>query len=479
MTLKRLTFLFALLAPLALAEGLPDLGEASQTDLPPQTERRIGESIMRDIRARDPAYVDDVEVDAYVNLLGRRLATANPDARQDFEFFVLREATLNAFALPGGFIGVHSGLILAAQSESELAGVVAHEISHVTQRHIARLVGKQGQAQITQLLAMAVAVLAARSNPQVTEAAMVAGAAAGVQTQLNYSRDFEQEADRIGVQTLERAGFDVRGMGTFFERLQKFGRLYENNAPGYLRTHPLTTERIADMENRIRQAHYRQVPDSAEFLLVRAKLRATQGAPREAVAEFETQLRERKYLSAAAARYGLAVAQLRNKNSGAAEREIAELRRLKLASPMLESLAAEAKVAQGDLTAAQRLYHEARVRFPQDRALLHGLIETLLAQGRAQDALELAGRESQLYPSDAALHGFLARSYATLGKRLQQHRAQAELYVLRGQLVAAIQQLDLAQKAGDGDFFEHSQVDARLRELRARQMEEAKQKLPM
>jgi len=471
------TLLFlAVLAPVALAEGLPDLGESSRTDLSPQMERRIGESIMRDIRLREPSYIDDVEVTAYLNSLAARLSAAAPEAGQSFELFALRDATLNAFALPGGYIGVHSGLILAAQSESELAGVLSHEMAHVTQKHLARLMGKQNQAQVAQWLAMAVAILAARSNSDVSQAAIVAGTAAGVQTMLNYSRDFEQEADRIGIQTLDRAGFDVRGMASFFERLQKFGRLYENNAPGYLRTHPLTTERIADMENRILRAQYRQVADSIDFQLVRAKLRATQGDLRDTLAEFESQLRERKYLSEAAARYGLAVTQMRARNYPAVEREVAELRRLKVASPMLDALATDVKKAQGDLAGALRLYREARARHPRNKALLYGQVDALLAAGQPQEALKTATDELQLTPSDAPLHGLQAKSYAALGKRLQQHRAQAELYVLQGQLMPAIQQLELAQKAGDGDFFEHSQVDARLRELRARQLEEMKQK---
>lgn len=477
-TLASLAFL-AILAPSAIAEGLPELGEASRSDLPPHVERRIGESIVRDIRLREPAYIDDVEIAAYLNSLGARLTAAMPEAGQSFEFFALRDATLNAFALPGGYIGVHSGLILAAQSESELAGVLSHEIAHVTQKHLARLMGKQNQAQVTQWLALAVAILAARSNSDASQAAIVAGTAAGVQTMLNYTRDFEREADRIGIQTLERAGFDVRGMASFFERMQKFGRLYENNAPGYLRTHPLTVERISDMENRILQAQYRQVADSTEFQLVRAKLRSGQGDPRDAVTDFETQLRERKYLSEASARYGLALAQMRARNYPAVEHELAELRRLKASSPMIDTLATDARKAQGDLSGALKLYREARVRHPRNRALLYGQIDALLANGQPQAALQTATDELQLTPSDAALHGLQAKSYAALGKRLQQHRAQAELYALRGQLVAAIQQLELAQKAGDGDFFEHSQVDARLRELRARQQEEARQKMPL
>ena len=468
-----------LLAPAVLADGLPDLGEASRADLSPQMERRIGESIMRDIRLREPSYIDDVEVAAYLNTLGARLSAASPEAGRRFEFFALRDATLNAFALPGGFIGVHSGLIQAAQSESELAGVLAHEMAHVTQKHLARLMGKQNQAQMAQWLAMAVAILAARSNSDLSQAAIVAGTAAGVQTVLNYSRDFEREADRIGIQILERAGFDVRGMASFFERMQKFGRLYENNAPGYLRTHPLTVERISDMEHRILQAPYRQVADSLEFQLVRAKLRAGAGEVRDAVTDFETQLRERKYLSETAARYGLAVAQMRARNFAAVERELIELRRLEAVSPMIDTLATDVRKAQGDLEAALALYREARSRHPRNKALLYGQIDALLAAGRPQQALRIASEELQLTPSDAPLHGLQAKSYAALGRRLQQHRAQAEMYVLQGQLLAAVQQMELAQQAGDGDFFEQSQVDARLRELRARQAEEAKQRLPM
>jgi predicted Zn-dependent protease len=476
--IRTLLAILFLLAPGARADGLPDLGESSRAELSPQMERRIGESIMRDIRLREPAYLDDAEVTGYINRLGLRLAAASPEARQDFEFFLLRDSTLNAFAMPGGFIGVHTGLILAAQSESELAGVLAHEISHVTQRHLARMLSKQNEVQWAQWLAIAVAVLAARSNSQVSQAAIMSGSAAGIQSQLNYSRDFEREADRIGILVVERAGFDVRGMASFFERLQKFGRLYENNAPAYLQTHPLTVERISDMENRVLLAQYRQVADSLDFLLVRAKLKAQQNTPREAVADFEAQLREKKYASAAAAHYGMGVARLRAKDPSGAEREVAELRRLKVASPMVDGLAADVRREQNDFAGAARILREARARPPQARALAYGLLETLLADHQPQEALRIATDELQLYPSDARLHGFQARSYAALGKRLQQHRAQAELYAQLGQLSAAVEQMQMAQKAGDGDFYEQSQVDARLRELRARLVEEMKQKQP-
>jgi beta-barrel assembly-enhancing protease len=464
--------------PVVMAEGLPELGEAAQADLSPQMEKRIGESIMRDIRLREPTYIDDPEVNGYLNQLGRKLASQSEEVRQDFEFFALRDATLNAFAMPGGYIGVHSGLILSAQSESELASVLAHEISHVTQRHLARMVNKQSQGQMASLLALAVAVLAARSNPDVAMGAALAGQGAAVQNQLNYSRDFEREADRLGLQLLERSGFDIRDMGAFFERLQKFGRLYENNAPAYLRTHPLTTERIADMGNRIQLRPYRQASDSLDFLLVRAKLRAQQGTPQDALIDFEAQVKERKYASEAAARYGLALASLRTNDLAVAEAQVAALRRAKAASPMIETLTADVRTRQRDVAGAVKILREAAARFPLDRAVAYALVEGLLADRRPDEALRLINGDVQNYTTDARMRGLQAKTYAFLGKRLREHWAQAEAYALQGQLLPAIEQLQLAQKAPDGDFYERSQVDARLREIKALHAEEQKRRKP-
>lgn len=463
-------------APAVFAEGLPDLGENAQSDLSPLMEKKIGESIMLEIRLKEPSYLDDPEITGYLNRIGRRLASNSEGARQEFEFFALRDPTLNAFAMPGGFIGVHTGLILAAQSESELASVLSHEISHVTQRHIARGVSKQSFSTATTLLSLAVAILASRHGSDAAQGALIAGQAAGVQQQLNYSRDFEREADRMGIQVLERSGYDVRGMGAFFERLQRYGRLYENNAPGYLRTHPLTTERISDMENRIQVLPYRQVPDSLDFTLVRAKLRAQEGSPEDAVTDFEVQVKERKAASEVAAHYGLARALLRAKNPAAAEAQVAELRRLKVASSMVETLAAELRRQRNDPAGAFKLLRAAAVQYPQERAISYALVEALLAANQAQEALNVTVADLQAYTTDAKMHALQAQTYATLGKRLQQHRAQGESYVLLGQLIQAIEQFELAQKSPDGDFYEHSQVDARLRELKKRQLDEMKQK---
>lgn len=464
-----------LLPPAGLAQGLPDLGELAQADLPPAVEQRIGQAMLNEYRM-SPDFVDDPEIVAYVSRLGQGLAAHVDETYQTFEFFVLSDKTLNAFAMPGGYIGLHTGLITAAESESELAGVLGHEISHVTQRHLARLFNKQNLSSVPMMVAMALALLAARNNSQAAIGGVAAAGAAGMQSQLNYSRDFEREADRLGLRLLDKGGYDVRGMENFFERLQRFGRLYEGNAPGYLRTHPLTTERIADMDNRIQGMTRRTLPDSLELRLVQAKIVAAEGQGRDAVLAFQGMLREKNYRSEAAAWFGLAHAQLRALNVDGAAQALAEVRRLKADSPMVETLAAQVQQRQGDAAAAEETLRQSLKRHPQDRPTSYALIAQLQRMQKHEAALRQVKYDLQHWPNDAQLYFLQAQSYAAMGKSLQQFRSQAEGHVLRGQLVPAIQQLMQAQKVPDGDFFEHSQVDARLRELKQRQAEEAKSK---
>ena len=462
--------IFLCMAPAAPGQILPDLGDVSQSELTPQVERRLGESIMREVRA-DRSYSDDAEITDYLNTLGYKLVAASADSRQEFNFFLINDPQVNAFALPGGFVGINSGLILTAQSESELAGVVSHEVAHVTQRHMARMLAQQKQSQILSLAALAVAILAARSNPDVSSAAIMASQASVVQSQLNYTRDHEREADRVGFQVLEKAGFDAHAMALFFERMQRSTRFYESNAPAYLRTHPITYERIADMQNRAQNLPYRQVPDSLEFQLMRAKIRAAQDTPQTSVAFFEENLVERKYLSEIASRYGLVSALIRTKNYARAGKELQALRQALPTSPAVDTLTARFYLASGDTKTALQTYRDALKSHPGYRALIYDYATTLLDNREAGEALKLVESRLQYAGTDSRLYELQARCYAALDKRLPQHRAQAEAYIRLGNLREAIEQLMLAQKSGDGDFYQQSSVDARLRELRV--MEEA------
>ena len=245
----------------AVGQSLPDLGDVSQGDMTPFQERRLGESIMLEVRA-DSSYSDDTEVTDYLNAIGYKLVGASTDSRQEFNFFLMADPQVNAFALPGGFVGINSGLMLTAQSESELGGVMSHEIGHVVQRHFARMLSAQKDTQLVALAGLAIAILAARSNSQVSQAAMIGTQAGSVQSSLNFTRANEQEADRVGFQILEKGGFDTSAMAIFFERMLNATRFYQTAAPAYLRTHPLTTSRISDMQNRAPNLPYRQGPDS-------------------------------------------------------------------------------------------------------------------------------------------------------------------------------------------------------------------------
>ena len=446
----------------AFAAGLPDLGEVGAGDLSPIAERRVGEQAMREIRWREQAYVEDPEVEDYLTGLGLGLAAHAPAISQSFSFFAVRDASLNAFALPGGFIGVHTGLIVEARSESELAAVLGHEIAHVTQRHIAQMVGNQGRTGLIMLASLIVAILAAGSNSQAAEAAIATGSAAGIQSQLAFSRDFEREADRIGLQILSQAGFDVRGMSSFFERLQRGSRLYENHAPVYMRTHPLTTERIADIENRVQSIAYRQVPDSVSFRLVRAKLIAEGGDAHE----LETRLKLLDGEAPWVIGYARARAALTRGRPDAAIELLASLGDHP-DHAMFRSSMGDALRAAGRWQQAAAYYEEALKRFPDDRALFYGEAEALLGSGRPADASALLRTRLALNEGDIRLWSLLARARAAEGSSSGRHRAQAEVYRLQGALRAAVEQLELARKAGDADFYEASAIDSRMRILRA------------
>lgn len=463
--MRHLWSVLLLLAPLALAEGLPDLGDYSQTVLPPQEERRIGEEIMREIRASGQL-VGDVEVSDYLGGLGYRLASNSPDNRQTFTFFVIQDPTINAFALPGGFIGVHTGLILSARSESELASVVAHEIGHVVQRHLARMVAQQQRDTLPSIAAMAFAILMARANPELAKAGLTSVQAGTVQRQLDYTREHEREADRVGLQILHDSGFDVRAMPAFFDTLMKGTRFYDSSAPSFLRTHPLTTERIADVGNRVAQLPYRQVPDSVEFHLVRAKLRAMQGAPTDAVQFFEEGLHNHSYAMEAAQRYGLALALMRAHELEQAHQEIDALRSLLPRHPMVETLTAQLLANGGRIRDALARYREALALFPKHRGLIYGYAELLLAERQAEEAVRFLGEKQLEFPNDGYLYQLQSQGYTQLGKNLLRHQAQGEAYVRAYDLPSAVNQMELAVKSGDGDFYQLSIVEARLKELR-------------
>ncbi len=473
------------------AQGLPDLGDSSDAVISAQQERTIGKRIMLEIRG-DRAFVEDAELSDYITGLGNRMIAASRgstnDNRRDFEFFLLNDEAINAFALLGGFVAIHSGLFLTTTNESELAGVMGHEIAHILQRHQSRGADEQRKNAPLQLAMLAGAILAARSNSsssaQATEAIVASSAALSYQNQLNYTRDFEREADRLGLLVMSQASFDPQGMPGFFERMLRANRHNDGKTPGYLRTHPLTTERIAEMQDRVASmgtgnkrtastggASFStegrsSVPDSVEYKLARAKLRVMSMSPFEAVTFFKGEIAASTIMRNRADAYGLTLALTQSRQFDSAEKELASIRTWNGGHPWIENLAAQIKNGERKFDEALKIYKAAIKNFPGQRALTYGYIETLYEAGQIDAALLAANEQLKNIVDDPRLYELAAKGYERKNKRLAEHKAIGEAYYRRGNLMGAIQQFEIAVKAKDGDFYESSGAESRLRELK-------------
>ncbi|MFT4195783.1 M48 family metalloprotease, partial [Ottowia sp.] len=266
--------------PQPASRGLPSLGDAG--DMTTLEERKLGDAIARELY-RDPDYLDDPIVGEFVDGIWRALRggarargelPAELDERYAWQVLLGRDGSINAFALPGGYFGLHTGLVGAVSSRDELASVLAHEMTHVTQRHIPRMLGQQGRATPLMLAALVLGAIAASRNPQAGAALATGGQAALIQRQLNFSRDMEREADRIGFGIMTQAGFAPEGFAGMFEKLQSASRINDNGDWPYLRSHPLTTQRIADMQQRMQGLRGKATPSvDLEALLVAARAR--------------------------------------------------------------------------------------------------------------------------------------------------------------------------------------------------------------
>ena len=447
------------------ANELPDLGDASQLIISAKEEQAVAKEILRQV-AVSPEIVSDIEVVDYLRNLGDRLVAYSPNKRQQFSFFVVNEPTINAFAMLGGVIGVHTGLILASNNESEVASVLGHEIAHVTQRHLPRMIAQQKNDSIKTALGIALALLVSRANPQLSAGTMTAASAMGVQKQLDYTRDHEKEADRVGFQILTDAGFDGRSMVAFFNTLQKGSRFSEGAAPSFLRTHPITTERISDISNRVKESRYRQVPNNPDFMFIKSKLRASNGIPQSAIALFEGSIRDKRYINEAAERYGLAVTYMRINDFFRARQQVEWLKLNAKKNPLIETLACKLEVSLNQPTQAHNFYLQALNIYPNYRALIYGLAEHYLMTNELDKSIRLINEKLDIYPDDSYFYELLSKAYAKEGKELLQFQAQSEAYYRKFNLPRAIEQMEFATRSKDGNFYQKSIAESRLKELK-------------
>ena len=302
---------FTLSAFCVMAENkvvLPDFGDSSGIIISPVQEKELGEAFFRSVHYRLKVN-QDPEIQDFIQSLGHKLAAESDAPGRPFHFFVILEPVINAFAGPGGYIGINSGLITITESESELASVMAHEIAHVTQRHLNRAFEAANRLSIPTAAATLAAILIGTQSADAGLAALAAVQAGSTQYQINFTRDNEEEADRIGIQILSRADLNPRSMPVFFQRLQQSSRYYGRNIPEFLRTHPVTASRIADTLGRAEKYPYRQFPNSFIYELSKAKLRVlTAETPKSAIEFFTSRLDRGTSEQRAVTQYGLALA---------------------------------------------------------------------------------------------------------------------------------------------------------------------------
>jgi beta-barrel assembly-enhancing protease len=518
--------------------GLPSMGDGA--DMTTSEERRLGDRIIRELY-RDPDYIDDAVLNEYVQHLFMQLLKASrergelsPELEERFAWEVLlgRDRTVNAFALPGGYFGVHLGLVAVVSTRDELASVLAHELSHVTQRHISRLIAQQSRQTPLVLGAMVLGALAASKNPGAAQAMMVGGQALAVQNQLNFSRDMEREADRVGYSIMAPAGFAPQGFVSMFDKLQQANRLNDNGSWPYLRSHPLTTQRIADMHSRVPAGTPPAPPPTLEHAMVAARARVLMRPGVDAWRQWEAEPRTTGFASRpaaqrAAAWYAAVLSAVQLREVAAAREGLKSLDGVVRGDPAAERqarlLAAEVDMAAGDARmAAQRLAQApgagaaggpggaatgsspaaasaslsvADLERAERGGVMGGAGASVGASGvgrpelilrtqallRANASAEMIGPLQTwvaTYPRDATVWQLLAAVWQQQGDALRSVRAEAEAQAARYDYQAAMDRFragqDLSRKsAAASDYVEASIIDTRLRAMQSLLKEQA------
>ena len=468
---------------------LPTLGDGSE--MSSSAERKLGEGIARELY-RDPDYIDDPVLVEYVQGIWQPLLaaartrgdlTAEIDERFAWQVLLGKDRTVNAFALPGGWLGLHLGLVAVTSTRDELASVLAHELSHVTQRHISRLLSRQSQQSPLLLAAMILGALAASKNPQAGSAMMAGSQALAAQQQLNFSRDMEREADRVGLGVATAAGFEPQGFVGMFEKLQQAARLNDNGSYPYLRTHPMTTERVADMQSRQQLSGRGPAQPTMEHAVAtgRARVLSNPGvdALRAAVTEADSAgLAAQPRTRQASVLYAAAFAASRLRDPAAAARLLARLETVTAedaaAQRLTRLLAAEIALGQGDGSRALRLADADSRRRPELLLSAQAQVQT----GQAREAAQRLQTWVAVNPRDAGAWQLLATALAAHGQSVRAVRAEAESRVAQLDYKAALDRFKAAQdlvrrNTGGVDHIEASIIDTRARQVESLLREQA------
>ncbi len=466
--------LLAMFILTASAIELPDIGDSSGTVISPEKERQLGAAFFRSLQGHG-AVLEDLETQEYLQSIGRKLVLSSDGAGNDYTFFPIAAGGINAFAAPGGFIGVNAGLILNTESESELAGVLAHEISHITQRHMARSFERAERMSIPMAVAMIGSLLLGVANPDAGLAALTAVTGVSTQQQINFTRANEQEADRVGMALLSRAGFDPEGMPLFFERLHIANRLTDPKfLPEFLRTHPVTTSRIADSKNRLAEYPPHAHKNSDAYKLTKARIEVVAAkSPRHAVKIFKAVLSESEY-DQDANHYGYALALTSTGKYKEARLQLEPLLKKDSDNASYLLAMADLETKAGNHKKGLRLYHRLNGLYPNYRPVVMTFAQALLQFGQIRQAKALLLDYGILNGTDRIYYELLAEAEGREGSTIEAHLALAEYHYLSGETELARNQLKIAERSGHLDYYHKQRLLARLEQIE-KELEEEKE----
>ncbi|WP_298439619.1 M48 family metalloprotease [uncultured Ferrimonas sp.] len=453
------------------SNDLPELGTVAGSTLSIDQENEIGGIYMRLMRSQLPLVTDPVLTE-YLDDIGHRIVAYADNVKTPFQFFLVNNNTINAFAFFGGHVGVHSALFLYADNESELASVLAHEIAHVTQRHLARSIEAQRKNTPATVAGVLGSIILAMAAPEAGIAALQSTLALGQQAQINYTRSNEQEADRIGMRSMVAAGFDANAVPSFFGKMAAQYR-FATKPPAMLLTHPLPESRIADSRNRAARYPPRRVDDSLLFRLAKARVqvRYSDYSADRAIDIFTKQLASIDQRFRAAAEYGLVLAYLKQDNLTDAKPLISKLLNQDPQNLFYLDSYADVMLASGQHQLAIDALQAARKNRPNNAVIEINLANSYLEQGQIEQAQRLLEQLQILQPQNSTVLSLLSTVYRRLELNAQRYLTQAELLALRANYELAIDQLQHAYRLSRQEPLQLARIDARIKQMRLAQQQ--------
>ena len=449
----------------ARADELPELGDGATQYLTPQEERQIGQSFLRQL-IRDPDYLDDPEIRHYLQSLGDHIGKSADLRGTPLTFNLVKSPDLNAFAVPGGFITFNSGLLLYTEEESELASVVAHEIAHLSQLHLPRLIAQSEKNKLPTAAAIIGSILL---GGQVGLAGLTLTNAKLLSDQLRYTRGFEREADAIGMQLLRKSGFDTKAMARFFHKLQRYSQSQSGDLPEFLRTHPLSYNRIAEAELRSSKAPDLDLEPNLDFALIRAKIQSFHIPKRENAQDYFKDRPESTDMEKLTNRYGLASALFYQHQYQEAKSILAPLLDTHPEIRSFSILMAELEQALGESDQAVDRLVVLYERDPSIAFIDDYVMEAMIRAGQYQQAKKRIRYQIRRSPQRYELYKKLSRANVKLNLLSEAHQADAEYHLLLGSLDKAIGSLELALREEPNEGYLRQSISARLKELKTQQ----------